>query len=171
MQEWEFLPLRMSGRLLTYEYQSIKQVRVVDKIEAQRSMLPPTTKLDTRADARIARLFEKEPQAFERTAYDTQLSRFYLVEDCICGALLVRKPNDHEIYISDIYLNPVAEKNSMFLILLADLLIEIREQVGEVFDVHMKIDNPKLYDNIIQLFGMPEQYEYAQEWTMPTVKK
>ncbi|MDD7640941.1 MAG: GNAT family N-acetyltransferase [bacterium] len=151
-----FVPCLLTGRLLSWQMMDWMDSPLAEQIKE----IPTDHICDAKA------LTEKMREALVSRAgdFDPELSRFYIVEEKLAGAVYVKRVNEHAVIAYRTYLAENVPFRKVYVSLLTSLLQQLRRVLDED-DVVSAISSSSQEEHALRkLFDEPDDESFVQEY-------
>ncbi len=165
-----FIPLSVNNWILTYKQQEMVDDRVIDKIIGNRDKLPKVYTMEEIGEDRL-NVFQSDHNRtdffFYKEDCDPRYCRFSMENNRISAALLASMPMENTLYISGVYMDEIAEKKNLFLILFSECLNQaFIDDPEDDLKVVIVVNKKRIYDGLMEVFSPPEEECLAMEYML-----
>ncbi|MGN0337144.1 MAG: GNAT family N-acetyltransferase [Lachnospiraceae bacterium] len=151
-----FVPCLLTGRLLSWQMMDWMDSPLAEQIKE----IPTDHICDAKA------LTEKMREALVSRSgdFDPELSRFYIVEEKLAGAVYVRRVNEHAVIAYRTYLAENVPFRKVYVSLLTSLFQQLRRILDED-DMVSVISSSSQEEHVLRkLFDEPDSESFVQEY-------
>lgn len=168
-----FIPVNITGRLLTYNLNEMLSTGAVDVIKRNMSKFKgiccyEDVKGSVLKDLKTSK--KKTNFVFDRYGTSNDFSRFYVENNEIAAAIMIDEINEKYVYVSGIYLGENESKIMYFMPMFVSALTEIINKKGTDVKVVLFVESEKILNGLQQFFTAPEEDHLVMEHIIPIQK-
>lgn len=156
-----FIPLNVTGRLLNYRLRDMMDAGTIQTILRAKNKLPEVMDYKGAGEKRINALLADRNRTgffFAKQECDETISRFFVENDEIHGAIIASRPSADTLYISALYMDRIAEKRNMFLSLFCECLEPVLSDIDEEdIKVIIMLESETVYKGLMMVFIPPDE--------------
>ncbi len=166
-----FVPLCLTGRMLHYRLADMLDAGAIQMILKNRDKLPPVRDLKGIGEQHVNALLARQRETgffFYKEECEEACSRFYFEDGSIHGAMIASRPQDDTLYISAIYMDALAQKRNIFLVLFCSCVEPLLDDVEEEdVQILIALQDETTYDGLMRAFNPPEKEYLVVEHMKP----
>ena len=156
-----YIPLCVTGRILDYRLEDMLGSGTIQTIIKAKKKLPEVVAPSLVGEKLINALLSDNKRTgfyFVKSECDEEVSRFFVENGEIHGAIIASRPTDDTLYISSIYMDNIAKKKNMFLALFCECIEPVLNKAREQdIKVIVMLNSENLYNGLMLVFNPPEE--------------